>query len=154
MFYLLGPTKILKQSQNRCVNDSKHRCTVWCLVPESIHESLYNSVESVIQLSINIDTQKKLSNFFCAIQSVLHRWVGLYKPPVVTHCPLFALDTFYTLLCVYNPTKDSVIYVCLHAQGLKSILHSSPASCLTHVMFSCSWRTISVIIFFNETITN
>ncbi len=57
--------------------------------------------------------RKKLPNFFCTIQSVLHRWVGLYKPPVETQCPLFALDTFHTLLCVLNPTKDSVIYVYL-----------------------------------------
>ncbi len=27
------------------------------------------------------------------------------KPPVVTLSPLFALDTFHTLLCVHNPTK-------------------------------------------------
>ncbi len=30
---------------------------------------------------------------------------GPVQPLVVTHSPLFALDTFHTLLCVYNPTK-------------------------------------------------
>ncbi len=32
-------------------------------------------------------TGKNCQFFFCAIQSVLHRWVGLYKPPVETHFP-------------------------------------------------------------------
>ncbi len=37
-------------------------------------------------------TEKMLCNSKCAT----HRWVGLYKPPVVTLSPLFALDTFHT----------------------------------------------------------
>ncbi len=67
-----------------------------------------------------------------------YRWVGLYKPPVITHSPLCALDTFHTLLCVHNPTKDSAIYVCLHAHALQIILYCSPASCLTHNVSLCT----------------
>ncbi len=43
--------------------------------------------------------------FICNSKCATHRWVGLYKPPVVTHSPIFALETFHTLLCVHNPTK-------------------------------------------------
>ncbi len=43
---------------------------------------------------------KKLSEtFLCNSKCATHRWVDLYKLPVVTHSPLCALDTFYTLLC-------------------------------------------------------
>ncbi len=79
--------------------------------------------------------ENKLWTFFCFLcnsKCATHRWVGLYKPPVVTHSPLCALDTFHTLLCVHNPTKDSAIYVCLHAHALQIILYCSPASCLIH----------------------
>ncbi len=60
----------------------------------------------------NLTTPKKNCELFCFLFSVqfkcaTHRWVGLYKPPVVTHSPLCALDTFHTLPCVHNPTKDS-----------------------------------------------
>ncbi len=47
-------------------------------------------------------TAKPSSGQFFAIQKcATHRWVGLYKPPVVTHSPLCALDTFHTHCCVY-----------------------------------------------------
>ncbi len=78
--------------------------------------------------------------FLCSSKCATHRWVGLYKPPVVTHSPLCALDTFHTLLCVHNPTKDSAIYVCLHAHALQIILHCSPASCLTHNRAFHTWN--------------
>ncbi len=80
-------------------------------------------------------TGKKIQTFLCNSKCATHRWVGLYKPPVVIHSPLLALDTFHTLLCVHNPTKDSVIYVCLHAHALKiSYTLPQPAAWLT--MFS------------------
>ncbi len=66
----------------------------------------------------NLTTPKKNWTFlfFCSLcnSSVLHtgEW-ACTKPPVVTHSPLCALDTFHTLPCVHNPTKDSAIYVCL-----------------------------------------
>ncbi len=83
-------------------------------------------------------TKEKTVNFFVQFKCATHRWVGLYKPPVVTHSPLCALDTFHTLLCVHNPTKDSAIYVCLHAHALQIILYCSPASCLTHNVSLCT----------------
>ncbi len=46
---------------------------------------------------------------FCAIQSVLHTDEWACTNHCVTHSPLCALDTFHTLLCVHNPTKDSAI---------------------------------------------
>ncbi len=65
----------------------------------------------------------RLSSNLCAIRSVLHtfEW-ACTKPPVVTHT-LFALDTFHALQCVHNPTKDSIVYVCLHAHALQITLH-------------------------------
>ncbi len=91
----------------------------------------------------NLTTPKKTVNFFafCSLcnSSVLHtgEW-ACTKPPVVTHSPLCALDTFHTLPCVHNPTKDSAIYVCLHAHALQIILYCSPASCLTHNVSLCT----------------
>ncbi len=84
-----------------------------------------------------------------------HRWVGLYKPPVATYSPVCALDTFHTLLCVHNPTKDSIVYVCLHAHALQITLHGSPASCLTYdaslctcTVFIWSIRTVCIVCIF------
>ncbi len=37
---------------------------------------------------------------FVQFKCTAHRWVGLHKPPVVTHSPLLALDTF-THYCVH-----------------------------------------------------
>ncbi len=97
--------------------------------------------------------RKRLSEtFLCNSKCATHRWVGLYKPPVVTRSPLCALDTFHTLLCVHNPTKDSIIYVCLHAHALQIISHCSPASCLTHNVSLCTckvfmWSICIVCIF-------
>ncbi len=45
-------------------------------------------------------TEKKLSNFLVQFKCATHRWVGLYRLPVVKHSPLFTLDTF-THYCVY-----------------------------------------------------
>ncbi len=77
---------------------------------------------------------------FVQFKCATHRWVGLYKPPVVTHSPLCALDTFHTLLCVHNPTKDSAIYVCLHYKSSCTV--PQPAAWLTmflsaHVQYLC-----------------
>ncbi len=48
-------------------------------------------------------------------------------------------STFHTLMCVHNPTKDSTIYVCLHAHALlQIILYYSPVSCLTHNVSLCT----------------
>ncbi len=90
--------------------------------------------------------------FLCYSKCATHRWVGLYQPPAETHSPLFALDTFHTLLCVHNPKKDSIIYVCLHAHALQIILYCSPASCLTHNVSLCTckvfmWSIRIVCIF-------
>ncbi len=76
--------------------------------------------------------------FLCNSRCATHSWVGLYKPPVVTHSPLFAIDTFHTLLCVHNPTKNSIVYVCLHAHALQITLHCSPANCLTYDVSLCT----------------
>ncbi len=59
--------------------------------------------------------------------------------PVQTTCSntLSSICTrhFHTLLCVHNPTKDSVIYVCFFAHALQITLHCSPASCLNVSLF-------------------
>ncbi len=105
--------------------------------------------------NITTSQEKNCQTCLCNSKCATHRWVGLYKPPVVTHSPLFALDTLHTLLCVHNATKDSVIYIyiyiCLHAHALKTILHFSPASCLTYdVLFAhvkYLWSICTVVQF-------
>ncbi len=67
--------------------------------------------------------------FFCAIQVCYTQVSG----HVQTTCSNTLSSMHYTLfltLCVHNPTKDSAIYVCLHAHALPQIiLYCSPASC-------------------------
>ncbi len=48
--------------------------------------------------------RKKLPNFFCNSKCATHCWVGLYKPPVVTHSPLLALH-LHTIVCTLIPQK-------------------------------------------------
>ncbi len=70
---------------------------------------------------------EKTETFLC-IRSVLHRWVGLYQPPV-THSPVFALDTFHTLLlCVHNGcTHKRLNSICMFTCSCTTItLHCSP----------------------------
>ncbi len=87
----------------------------------------------------NLTTPKKKTvNFFVQFKCATHRWVGLYKPPVVTHSPLCTRH-FSKHCYVYTITqKDSAIYVCLHAHALQIILYCSPASCLTHNVSLCT----------------
>ncbi len=66
-------------------------------------------------------SQKKTETFLCNSKS-----------------HVFALNTFHTLLCVHSPTKDSIVYVCLHAHALWITLHCSPASCLTYDVSLCT----------------
>ncbi len=64
-----------------------------------------------LQTPPNLTTTKKklYETFLCNSKSATHRWVGLYKPPVVTHSPLCALDTFHTLLCTQSHKRLSNI---------------------------------------------
>ncbi len=57
----------------------------------------------------NLTTSQEKTVKNCNSKCATHRWVGLYKPPVVTHSPLFALDTFFVFfftvvffLCIGN----------------------------------------------------
>ncbi len=79
--------------------------------------------------------RKKLSNFFVLFKVCYTQVSG----PVQTTCSntLSSICTrhFHTLLCVHNPTKDSVIYVCFFAHALQITLHCSPASCLNVLFF-------------------
>ncbi len=87
-------------------------------------------------------TKEKTGNFFVQFKCATHRWVGLYKPPVVTHSPLCALDIFpNTAMCTQSHKRLSNIwiYVCLHAHALlQIILYCSSASCLTHNVYLCT----------------
>ncbi len=62
--------------------------------------------------------------FLCNSKCATHRWVGPYKPPVVTHSPLCALDTFHTLLCTQSHKR------------LRNIC-----------MFTCSCTTNHLVLF-------
>ncbi len=46
--------------------------------------------------------RKNLSKYFVQFKVCYTKCVGLYKPLVVTHSPLCALDTLHTLLCVHK----------------------------------------------------
>ncbi len=51
------------------------------------------------KLPVHVDF-KYTAQFLCYSKYAAHRWVGLYKQPVVTHSPPLALETF-THYCVY-----------------------------------------------------
>ncbi len=69
--------------------------------------------------------KKTVWNFFlCNSKCATHRWVGLYKSPVVTHAPLCTLDTFHTLLCTQSHKR----------------LHNI-------CMFTCSCTTNHLVLF-------
>ncbi len=82
--------------------------------------------------------------------------MGLHKPPVVTHSPLVALDTF-THYCVYIiPQKTDcnirLIYVCLQARAPQITLNHFPASCsnvslFAHVHYLSHLHSCAVCIF-------
>ncbi len=62
--------------------------------------------------------EKTVWNFFVQFKCATHRWVGLYKPPVVTHSPLCALDTASCLthnvsLCTCTLFMWSIRIVCI-----------------------------------------
>ncbi len=80
---------------------------------------------------------KNCQTSLCNSKCATHRWVCLYKPTVVTHSPLFSLDTF-TLYSVYIIPQNTlyVIYVCLYAHALQITLHCSPASCFNLSLFA------------------
>ncbi len=80
---------------------------------------------------------KNCQTSLCNSKCATHRWVGLYKPTVVTHSPLFSLNTF-TLYSVYIIPQNTlyVIYVCLYAHALQITLHCSAASCLNFSLFA------------------
>ncbi len=74
-------------------------------------------------------------------------------PPKPYH--IMEKNVLCTLLCVHNPTKDSIVYVWLHARALQITLHCSPASCLTYDVSLCTctvfiWsiRTVSIVCIF------
>ncbi len=97
--------------------------------------------------------RKNCETFFVQFKCATHRWVGLYKPPVVTHSPLCTRHFSYIAICTQSK-KDSEIYVCLHAHApLQIILYCSPASCLTHNVSLCTctvfmWSIRIVCIFY------
>ncbi len=86
----------------------------------------------------NLTSSKKiLWTFFVQFKCATHRWVGPYKPPVVTHSPLCTRHFSYIAICTQSHKR--LIYVCLYAHvPLQIILYCSPASCLTHNVSLCT----------------
>ncbi len=88
-------------------------------------------------------TKEKTVNFFCAIQVCYTQVSG----PVHTTCSntlLYALDTFLTLLCVHNPTKDSAIYVFTCSCTTTNHLVLFPSQLLDSQCFSLHMYSIYV----------
>ncbi len=101
-------------------------------IPPTVSSSSYPQEDGMLP-----HHRKKLSNFdFCAIQVCYTQVSG----PAQATCSNTLSSTrtrhFHTLLCVHNPTKDSVIYVCLQAHAPQITLHCSPASCLNVSLFA------------------
>ncbi len=49
--------------------------------------------------------KEKTVNFFVQFKCATHRWVGLYKPPVVTHSPLCTRHFSYIAICTQSQKR-------------------------------------------------
>ncbi len=89
--------------------------------------------------------EKTVWTFFVQFKCATHRWVGLYKPPVVTHSPLCTRHFSHTAVCTQSHKRLSNIcmFTCSCTTTVQIISHCSPASCwLTmflsaHVQYLC-----------------
>ncbi len=85
----------------------------------------------------NLTTPKKKTvNFFCAT----HRWVGLYKPPVLTHSPLCTRH-FSKHCCVYTiPQKTQqymYVYMLMHYKSSCTVPQpAADSQCFSLHMYS------------------
>ncbi len=50
-------------------------------------------------------SKKKLWTFFVQFKCATHRWVGLYKPPIVTHSPLCTRHFSYIAICTQSQKR-------------------------------------------------
>ncbi len=97
-------------------------------------------------------TKEKTELFLCNFKCATHRWVGLYKPPVVTHSPLCTRH-FSKHCCVYT-IPQKAIYVCYRLMHYKSSCTvPKPAAWLTMFLCTCTvfmWsiRIVCIVCIF------
>ncbi len=82
--------------------------------------------------------KEKTVNFFVQFKCATHRWVGPYKPPVVTHSPLCTRHFSYIAICTqsHKRLRNICMFTCSCTTTI--ILYCSPASCLTHNVSLCT----------------
>ncbi len=65
-------------------------------------------------------TKEQNVNFFVQSKCATHRWVGLYKPPVVTHSPLCTRHFPNTVYTIPQKTQQQYMYVYMLMHHYKS----------------------------------
>ncbi len=98
-------------------------------------------------------SKKKLWTFFVQFKCATHRWVGLYKPPVVTHSPLCTRHFSYTAMCTqsHKRLRNICMFTCSCTTTNHLVLF--PSQLLTHNVSLCTctvfmWSVCIVCIFY------
>ncbi len=78
-------------------------------------------------------TKEKTVNFFVQFKCATHRWVGLYKPPVVTHSPLCTRHFSHTAMCTqsYKRLSNICMFTCSCTTTQSFCTVPQPAAWLT-----------------------
>ncbi len=83
-------------------------------------------------------SKKKLWTFFVQFKCATHRWVGPYKPPVVTHSPLCTRHFSYTAMCTQSHKRLSNICMFTCSCTTTNHLVLFPSQLLTHNVSLCT----------------
>ncbi len=83
-------------------------------------------------------SKKKLWSFFVQFKCATHRWVGPYKPPVVTHSPLCTRHFSYIAICTqsHKRLRNICMFTCSCTTTNHLILF--PSQLLTHNVSLCT----------------
>ncbi len=98
--------------------------------------------------------KEKNCELFCAFKCATHRWVGLYKPPVVTHSPLCTRHFSYTAMCTQSHKRLSNIcmFTCSCTTNHLVLFPSQPlthnVSLCTCTVFMWSIRIVCIVCIF------
>ncbi len=87
--------------------------------------------------------------FFVQFKCATHRWVGLYKPPVVTHSPLCTRHFSHTAVCTQSHKRLSNIcmFTCSCTTNHLVLLTHNVSLC-TCTVFMWSIPIVCIFLFF------
>ncbi len=91
----------------------------------------------------------KCKTFFVQSKCATHRWVGLYKPPVVTHSPLCTRHFPNTVYTIPQKTQQQYMYVYYALDTFLTLCTQSHKRLSNNIcMFTCSCTTTNHLVLF------